>query len=225
MIKIGTPKTSSGMGDVLLLTAVCKHIPNSTVELFPQAEKFKIFFDHLCNNVNITENAFVTPDIPPGHFSQQKLRFYGFDNVCYLPFIYPQKKYIEKGKKITEKYENPIAFIANCAKHNSIRDPHKNYFQPILDKLSEKHTILQFGLSNNFTEYKKTIPIVDCSIEELICYYISIKKFIGVDTGDAHLMIAVGGSCDIFIPTNQYIRNSIWWNYNNYSHIKYHYFS
>lgn len=224
MIKIGTPRIASGMGDTLLLTSICKHIPNTIVELFPQAEKFKIFFENICDKVIITENAFVTPDIPPGHFAQQKLRFYGLNNVCYLPFIYPQKKYIEQGKKFIEKYENPIVFVANCAKHNSIRDPHKNYFQPILDKLSENHTILQFGLSSNFSEYKKTIPILDCSIEDLISYYISIKKFIGVDTGDTHLMIAVGGSCDIYVPSNINIRQPNWWNYKNYSHLNYYYY-
>lgn len=225
MIKIGTPKTSSGMGDVLLLTSICKHIPNTTVELFPPAEKFKIFFDNICEKVIITENAFVTPDIPPGHFAQQKLRFYNIENKCYLPYVNIKPEYILRGNELISRYRNPIVFVANCAKHSKNREPHKSYFQPIIDSLSDSYSILQFGLSHNFAEYKHTIPIVDCSIYDLICYYSVIKKFVGVDTGDTHLMIAVGGSCDIFIPTNQYIRNSNWWNYNNYSHIKYHYFS
>ena len=222
--KIGTAQSSSGMGDVLLLTSICKHIPNLTVELFPKAEKFKLFFDNICNNVNITENAFITTDIPPGHFSQQKQRYFGLEDVCYLPFIFPKEEYKIKGYELISKYINPIVFVGNCAKNSIYREPPKNYFQPILDKLSESYTILQFGLSDNFTEYKKTQPIVDCSIYDLICYYSVIQKFIGVDTGDSHLMLAVGGSCNLMIPINPNIRNPEWWNYKDYNHINYIYY-
>lgn len=222
-IKIGTPKTSSGMGDVLLLTSICKYIPDSIVELFPHAEKFSIFFDGLCKKVEIKEDAFVTPDIPPGHFAQQKLKYYGISNQCYLPYV-KKDKYVSLGNNLISKFENPIVFVSNCAKHNKYREPEGNYFQPIIDKLADSYTILQFGLSNNFTEYKHTIPIVDCSLPDLISYYSAIQKFIGVDTGDTHLMIALGGSCDIYVPFSVNIRNPDWWNYKNYSHLNYYYY-
>lgn len=223
-MSVGTPRTSSGMGDTLLLTAICKHIPGITVELFPEAAKFKIFFDNLCEKVLITENAFVTPDIPPGHFAQQKLRFYGIENKCYLPYIHIKKEYIIRGEQLIANHTNPIVFVPNCAKHNKNREPHGTYFQELIDNLSQKRSVLQFGLSNNFTQYRNTIPIVDSSIYDLICYYSVIKQFVGVDTGDTHLMIALGGYCDIYVPRNQYIRNSTWWNYQYYPHINYHYF-
>jgi hypothetical protein len=225
MTKIGTPKTSSGMGDVLLLTAICKHIPNSTVELYPNAKKFQLFFDQICKEVIITDQAFVTPDIPPGHFAQQKLRFYGIRNKCYLPYVYPKNEYLTKGLELIKHYHNPIAFVANCAAHQKARDMPKNIAQNLVNNLiSKNHTVLQFGLSNNLTELQGTTPIIDVSVYDLICYYSAIKKFVGVDTGDAHLMIALGGSCDLIIPSNKIIRNPEWWNYKNYNHITYVYF-
>ena len=223
--KIGTAKTSSGMGDVLLLTALCKHTKNLTVELYPDAEKYKIFFDNICKEVIISDNATITQDVPPGHFAQQKLKCFGLDNVCYLPYIYPKSEYTDKGLGFIKQYSNPIAFVANCSpQHSSYREPNKSYLQNIVNRISEKYTVLQFGISSNFTELKNTIPIIDIPIYDLICYYSAIKKFMGVDTGDAHLMIAVGGSCDIIIPSNTLIRNPDNWNYKNYDHIRYQYF-
>jgi len=223
---VGTPEIAPGMGDVLLLTAVCKHIPDITVELFPNAEKYKIFFDNICKEVKIKDNAFVTPDIPPGHFAQRKLRFYGLEDNCHLPYIYPKKEYIENGNKLISKYKNPIVFVPDCAKHaHKNRQPENGYFQPLIDELCKNHTILQFGFSNNTTIYNNTIPILDCSLYDLISYYISIKKFIGVDTGDTHLMIALGGDCDIFIPQSYVHRETEHWNYHGYNNIRYYYFN
>jgi hypothetical protein len=224
-IAIGTSRYSSGMGDILLLTSICKHIKNVTVELYPHAEKYKIFFDNICEKVVISDNAFVTKDSPPGHFSQQKLRSLGFENVCYLPYIYPKSEYLEKGLSLIKNYKNPIAFVANCAKHSQNREPSKEYLQKIINEYSKKYTVLQFGLSNNFTEFNNTIPIKDVSLYDLICYYIAIKNFIGVDTGDSHLMIALGGKCDILIPSDQSIRNQEWWDYKGYTNINYYSFN
>lgn len=224
MIKIGTSKYSSGMGDVLLLTSLCKHLKNVKVELYPNAAKYKIFFDNICDSVEISENATVTPDIPPGHFSQQKLRYFGLSNVCYLPYLHPKPEYFDIGKNLIKNYHNPIAFVSNCNINQKARDIPKEYAQTIVDELSKKHTVLQFGLSNNLTKLNNTIPILDLSIYDLICYYSAIKNFVGADTGDSHLMIALGGKCSLIVPSDRTLRNPDWWNYKNYSNITYTYF-
>lgn len=227
MIKIGTSKGSCGMGDVLLLTSICKHIPNQVyVELFPRAEKYKLFFDNICLGVEIKDNAVVTEDVGSGHFAQRKMRGLGLNNKCYLPYIYPKKEYINTGLALSSQYKNPVAFVANCAAYPEYRQPDINILQNCVNHLIEKgHTVLQFGMSCNFTKLNNTIPIVDISVYELLCYYSAIKHIVGVDTGDIHAMIALGGSADILIPPSSPYRNHDQWNYKHYNHIKYYIFN
>lgn len=225
MISIGTPQGSCGMGDVLLLTAVCKHMPDQVrVELFPKAAKYGLFFDHICKDVIITDRAAVTKDIGSGHFAQRKMRSLGLHNLCYLPYIYPKPEYMEIGLELIKEYNNPIAFIANCASSRHIRQPPAPILQQYVDSLTSRYTVLQFGISNNFTPLKNTIPIVDTDIYTLLCYYTAIKRIVGVDTGDIHAMIAVGGAADVLIPKSTPHRDHDQWNYKHYSHIRYHIF-
>lgn len=64
-IKIGSPLGSSGLGDILLLTSICKHT-DCIVDLPPKAERFSCLFDGIAE-VNITETPTRTPDIGPGN--------------------------------------------------------------------------------------------------------------------------------------------------------------
>lgn len=209
------------MGDILLLTAVAKHIPDCEVHLQPQAAKFSRFFRNISSKIVITENIIPTPEIGEGHYALKKLRALGLENKCYLPYVDVSDSEKKEGLKLIKNYTNPIVFVANVAKHWKLqREPSdKQYFQSIIDKLSETYTVLQFGLSSNFTEYKHTIPIIDSSIDDLIKYYYAIGKFVGVDTGDTHLMLAVGGWCQAHIPMFGLRMPSLW----NYKSNKIHY--
>lgn len=214
-----------GMGDILLLTSIAKYFPNCEVHLQPHAAKFSRFFRDISKQIIITENVVPTPDIGPGHYAQKKLRALGIENKCYLPCVCLNEQEKQDGLMFAQKYKNPIVFVGNVAFHwKHEREPSdKKYFQSLIDKLSETYTVLQFGLSSNFTEYNHTIPMVDISIDDLIKYYYGIGKFIGVDTGDTHLMLAVGGSCEAHIPRFG-SRSPELWNYNSLK-IQYYYFN
>ena len=197
---IGTGN-ASGMGDVLLLTSICKHIPGCTVELHPGTERFSIFFDGLCEKVVIKDKPLDLSNIGNDHYTLSKMRSVGLNNKCYLPYIKISEEQRQKGRNLISEYENPIVFKPNCAAHwNHLKEFSKDIWNPILDELSKTHTILQFGLESNFTDYDQAIKIKNCSIEDMICYYSAIKKYIGVDTGDLHLMLACGGTIDVYCP-------------------------
>lgn len=213
-----------GMGDILLLTSIAKYVPDCEVHLQPQAARFSRFFRNISSKIVITETITPIKEIGEGHYALRKLRAIGLGSRCYLPYIDVSDEEKKEGNLMIKQYENPIAFVSNVALNwKTQREPKdKQYFQPIIDKLSESNTILQFGLSSNFTEYKHTIPIVDISINDLIKYYYAIGKFVGVDTGDTHLMLAVGGSCEAHIPKfGSRIPSA--WNYES-DRIRYKYF-
>ena len=213
--------STSGMGDILLLTAVAKHIPDCEVHLQPQAAKFSRFFRNLCSKIVITEDITPISEIGSGHYALRKLRALGLENKCYLPYIDISEQEKKDSLLLIKKYTNPIVFVGNVAKHwKHYREPSdKKYFQSIIDRISETYTILQFGVSSNFTEYNHTIPMIDIAIDDLIKYYYGIGKFIGVDTGDTHLMLGVGGECEAHIPAFGPRMPSVW----NYESNKIHY--
>lgn len=216
---------TTGMGDILVLTSVAKHMPYCVVQLQTKISHFSRFFRGLCDQIIITDNVLPTPEIGNGHHATRKLRYFGLDSKCYMPLVLYSEQELNKGIDLIKDYPNPIAFVGNSSitwKHE--REPSHQYLQDIINKLyNEGHTILQFGISQNFTEFKHTVPIIDLDINDLICYYAAIKKYVGVDTGDTHLMLALGGSCEIHIP-NFGARIPELWNYNSIK-AKYYYFN
>lgn len=220
---ISSPTT--GMGDILLLTAVAKYFPEAEVHLQPSIQKYARFFRNICSKIVITENITPLKEEGSGHYALRKLRPMGLSDRCYLPYVSYSQEELIYGKELIKTYVNPIVFVSNSSlqwKHE--REPPQTYFQNIINQLyNEGHTILQFGLSKNFTEYKHVIPLIDIDIDTLICYYAAIGRYVGVDTGDTHLMLAVGGQCQVFIPSFG-SRVPSEWNYNS-SKINYFYFN
>lgn len=215
---------TSGMGDILTLTGIAKHFRDCEIHLQPKAKKFSRFFRNLCSKIIITDKIKPMLEIGDDHYTKRKLRGLGHEHLCYLPYIDINETEKNESFEMIKNYNNPLVFVANSAiEWKFDREAPTSFFQPIIDRLSSKHTILQFGLSSNFTEYKHTIPMVDVPIDELIKYYYAISRFIGIDTGDTHLMLAVGGQCNVAIPQPKF-RCVRAWNYID-SKIQYSYFN
>jgi hypothetical protein len=223
MFKIGTGQ-ATGLGDVLLLTAICKYMPNCIVELHPKVERFSRFFQGQCKEIIIKENPVDLSNIGTDHYALCKMRGIGLNGKCHLPHIVLTEKDIQRGKELIADYPNPIAFVPNCSKSWAhMREMPKEKWHPILKKLQKDHTILQFGFESNFTDFDNTVKIKNCSIEDLVCYFSVIKKYIGVDTGDRHLMLACGGTEEVFCPPSNLHYDHHRWHYNS-SRSTYHIF-
>ena len=68
-------------------------------------------------------------------------------------------------------------------------------------------TFLNFGLSKNHAKSLSAHVSIDgvenffdLPIRQLATFYAAIGRYIGPDTGDYHLMLAVGGKCDVLVP-------------------------
>lgn len=196
---IGTGQ-STGMGDVLLLTAICKHVKDCTVELLPKLKKFSRFFDGISEKVVYTETPVDLINKGDDHYAKCKLRGLGIYDVCYLPEIKISDSEINEGLSLISEYKNPVVFVPNTSlKFKEVREVKAENWLPVLDNLKAKgHDILQFGVNENFTNFKQTIKLLDLPIEKLILYYSAIKKYYGVETGDKHLMLACGGSINVY---------------------------
>jgi hypothetical protein len=215
-----------GMGDILLLTAVAKHCTDAEVHLPPEANKFSRFFRDICKQIIITDNIVPMPESGYDHYALRKLRAVGLAHKCYLPYVSVSEDEKQHGLELIKPYNNPIVFVGNSSSHwKHEREPHKEYFQNIIDNLIKTgRDVLQFGLSSNFTKFSNTIPLIDLDIDTLIKYYSAIGEYVGVDTGDTHLMLATGGKCKVHIPRHG-SRLPMEWNYNYPNIIQYTYFN
>lgn len=205
---IGAHPNSSGLGDVLLLTAICKHFPDVIVQLHPDYSKFAFLFNGLCKRVELTTTPIHTPGMKENcTVTEGMLAEFGYFGKDTTPFIFVDGHNYKQAKEKLKHIKNPIAIKANCSKRWShVREYNINYIQDRVNELVLKgFTPIQFGISDNFTPLNNCIHMIDVELPELAALYKVIGIYFGVDTGDAHLMISVGGSCTILVPEKNHL--------------------
>lgn len=211
---IGNGTEPYGLGDTLLLTSICKHA-TCIVELAPQAEKFASIFNGLAE-VRIVENPVRTPHTGGGHYIRRKFRALNIDSDDILPTIIQTPERIEKAKAL--QLDKVVAFVPNCSlTWKNIREVRPDYWERYIAYLKENNVkIYQFGSSNNYTKFDGVDKVLlDLPIEELILHYMAIGTYVGVDTGDHHLMLACGGHNVVAFPSYHpgYVEEE--WQYNS----------
>lgn len=222
-MKIGLPLGSQGFGDLFTITPICKARPDCIVELPPKSEKFMRIFEGICAEIRFVDQPTVTRGTGSGHWSKQKLRTVGLPDGDYYPYMKVLDEEIARGQELIKDYENPIVLISNCSKYWAhMRQMSEEKTQKLVDLLAEDFTVLQFGISSNAMPLKNVVPLHDKTLEDLVCYYAAIGKYVGVSTGDLFLMLAVGGEV-ILTVTEMWAKspmNHLWdYDYDKISYI------
>lgn len=207
---IGT--RSTGLGDILLFTGVCKYFPmQHKMQLLPSVSRFSILFDHLAE-VEITEDIQQFPDInyPSGHACAEKLRnFLGSmaDKCNLLPLVlHFDIDAHEKALGILEGIENPVIFNPYCAKHWShIRNIPEPLTKTIIHELQEQNkTPIGCYSTKNYQEITGVgKEIFDLDLSTYIHLLRIVGEYVGANTGDMHLAAAVGCKITCYNPHSQ----------------------
>lgn len=219
MIKIGS--STHGLGDSILLTAILKYFPNQiTVQIPPQREKFSILFKDLAN-VEITNNINICSDLGNWgeHYATRKLRNFFGDQATLLDNR-PLVLYSDIDSEIwasdyLKDKKNPVIFVPTCSKTwANIRNIPKNLAEEVFKSLEKEYTPIVCQSSENFLNIGDH-QLIDLDLKKYICLLRKVGIYYGANTGDEHLMTAVGGTTVVFQPEdNEYFRSSEW----NYSH-------
>jgi hypothetical protein len=207
-----------GIGDLLTYTPIFKYYKNCLVKMIDN-EKGHIgapLFNDLCSVVfekNVGDN--INGNVPyQTHTAAKRLIQLGLTHVSPIPEIIIKDKEILKGVEILNKYNidisKPIlAIVADAnGSHNientfgKTRMMSLDRWESLLSHLSKYYQLIQFGLSNKITDLPYTTKILDLNIRDLASCYKVIRKYLGIDTGDYHLMIAIGGKSIVFCPKN-----------------------
>ena len=147
-------------------------------------------------------------------FSQRVLNHFGIQDVSAIPLINVTSEEAEWAKEFLKDYTSPVAFNRTVGKPSDhplakYRQIPKDVAETALRKLvSYGHTPLHFGLSANYEPIENCVPILDLPIRQFCACYRVIQQYVGADTGDYHLMLAVGGRCYVFVPPSV-------WHYNH----------
>lgn len=170
-------------------------------------------FDNLCKEiiiVNAIPNHSI--DLGDGLYVDRKLRYYGLygkDNVPYIEYKGDEESNALVDR-ILRKYKKPIVFKPNCSgRWKHFRQYPFDFWENKLIKLKDDgYDVLSFGISDNYT-YCDCVDeyFLDLNVQLLSVFYRKIGKYIGVNTGDLHLMLAVGGSAVVYEPNDYELIN------------------
>jgi len=143
--------------------------------------------------------------------SQKLLNYFGISDVTCIPKIKISKNEQEWAREFLKDYKNPVAIVATTGDKNNYRKIRPEAFEELISG-NPQFTFLNFGITKkeflqdkpNFQPIKHTIEILDLDIRKLAACYSVIKKYIGCDTGDYHLMLAVGGEANVLVPKSNF---------------------
>lgn len=209
MLHIGNGH-NMGLGDLTILTAIAKQT-ECVVELPPGGEKYAVLFNDLAY-VKITEKPTFTAvdESSTDLWVCDKMRTLnkeadaGLDVDDYMPIIFPSKAALEWARATLNKDMLPMK--PNCsAQHKLTRECHPQKWDRLVKALVSSDAfkdveIVQFGITDNFDKLFGATVKLDWSIERLAAAYSVIGRYVGIDTGDLHVALAVGCKCLVFHP-------------------------
>jgi hypothetical protein len=198
----------ANLGDTLALTPMFKNEYGSIKILdCPKTREVYRIFDGIAN-VEFTKNkvsdcAQTKEQLPKG---QRILNHFLKSDVSCIPFVKITEEEKEWGKKELERkgIKNSIAVNLSAKEKDSYRTIPEHVILGFLEKYKDTHQFLQFGLSEYVEPTEGFIQMLDYDIRQLIALFWNIKKYVGCDTGDYHLMLAVGGECEVLIPPTKF---------------------
>jgi hypothetical protein len=211
---------TNGLGDLLLLTAVCKYFPGQfTIQIPTGKERFKILFAGLAK-VEICNSAEIQPlpDLGSGHYATRKLRnFFGdtADGLDNRPLVfYSNKEHLKWAQDFIEKTGPSVVLVPTCSKEwANVRNLPKKIFDSALEIIKSngfKPLICQSSANRATTS---ELELIDLDLSKYIALLRTTGIYWGCNTGDEHLAAAVGCETHVFQPKdgNGFISRE--WNY------------
>jgi len=220
-MKLGTKNT--GLGDILLLTSICKYFPNQfTVEISDKKKHYECIFSNLAKVIfNKEENITETENLGnTGHWATRKLRNYFGPIADYMdnrPMVLYSDFESEKWayEFLLDKC-NPVIFVPTCSKRwAKTRDIPDNIVDNILEHFAKNKITPIICQSSQNIKNIDGINLIDLDLKKYICLLRMVGIYHGANTGDEHLATAVG--CRTFVhqpqDSDSFCRRE--WNYSN----------
>jgi len=215
-MKLGSK--TSGLGDILLLTALCRALPNQlTIQLPPEQKRFECLFQGLAKvEICPKEQIICAQDFGDGHYARKKLRvFFGpdADNMDIRPLvIYTNPDDEQWAADYLRDKPNPVIVCPFVAKQwSQVRDLPFDIIQEILGLAKNRQETPIFIQDSDQEWQYPTLRNLD--LRKLICLMRQCGKYYGANTGLYHLAVAVGAQITCFQPEDGPLFQSSEWCY------------
>lgn len=214
-------QSGGNLGDALWLTPLARHFPDLVVQMRADDKRSRAvapIFDGLCKVEFVKNPSEPNKSKLDVHVARKILYAYGIVGRSSIPQIKLTDEEIAWAKDYLKDYSNPIAIINGNSGTNDptnyrakyVCPPHE-YMQEICDfYVKNGRTVLQFGPDPKYYDRDPFIPlngaihIRGLSVRQLAACYAVIGQMISGDTGDYHLMIAVGGTTITLVPHHSF---------------------
>jgi len=226
-----------GMGDLLLLTSVCKFFPNRfTIEIQKSVSRFSIFFDKIADIEFVDDMPYTElvrkgnylPSLGRGHYATRQLRNF-FGEKATLLDNRPLVLYTDMESEMWVSHylkdkPNPVIIAPMCSPNaKDIRGMKKELTEDLINQLKTSGYTPILCLSSKYEyniEHENVLS--DLCIKKYICLMRRVGLYFGSNTGDFHLAVSVGAIANVFQPKfNPKTFNPEEWCYNHPS-IKYY---
>ncbi len=212
---------SSNLGDNLSLTPIMR-VTTCRVHLIddPGVRQIAPLFDRLGEVVFDNDKRWATPQTQEGGpHSARFMAAYGLTGNA-IPGIKLTDDEVKWGHDFVSSLNAPyVCVIKSSTQQANYRTPPDGLIQRIVDAnpdtqfimsaLSSKHVKHNF----QYVPLKGVYTMWDYSVRQLAAIYHAVGRYVGPDTGDGHLMLAVKGRADILVPPSRW----------DYDHSTFHY--
>jgi len=219
--------TTWGLGDGLLLTAICKIFPNKIdVHIPPDKQRFEKLFKGLANvKISSKEDCdkFAIPDIGGGHYTTRKLRYlFGSlaDSLDNRPLVlYFNEEDEQWASEYLKDKNNPVIFTPTCSPQwANVRNIPHSLAVKIYDNIVKcGGTPIVCQSKDNYYDIGEH-KLFDLEIGKYIALLRQAKMYHGANTGDYHLAVAVGCNTTVYEPEDGPMFTSSEWDYVHPNH-------
>jgi len=215
------PIWGCNLGDTLWTTPLARYIPDLTVQMLGHDARSRAtapILEGLCP-VEWVDATVETPKAPiRAHVTQQILAAYGQGGKPSIPrVILTMDEILWAIAHLKSLGVNPTRAVCVTNHNSGSGDPtnHRaHYVRPpseVIRTLARfwgggTHKVLQFGPAPTFHDHDPFDPIPNAiqirglTVRQLAACYHVVGKLIAGDSGDYHLMLAVGGRAAVLVP-------------------------
>lgn len=226
---VAIANTAGSLGDWLSLTPTLRHFDKPLVlaKDAPHTRSFATLYQGIAEVVFTNESLTDTPESGQGPASRRIMNAFGLAGNA-IPSVRVSADEIDWARDFLKDYPRPVVFNNTCGGATTAKplDDMANWrrmsdalAQELVDAMvTTGKTPIRFGtkLSSaiyaNHDEFKGLINLPDLPLRKVAACYKVIGQYVGTDSGDHHLMLAVGGRSQCFIPPDV-------WHYQHARHL------